>query len=157
MLAPDSILYHSTHKELEPGSIVEPGNWGTKILEIGPSHNWWNSEQILERVRLESYPEKPSRFHSTFACESLDTAICYRSKSGPSNIIYSVMITNISLPWHRGDFNATKTLPRHANMETIAELYWRYGLKTAIEEWRGVICSEIVTLSSLKVLFAHEV
>ena len=56
-------------------------------------------------------------------------------------------------PRHKGDFNAVEPLPgRQETMEQIAFKYWQYILKTSVEEWPGIECSEIVSLSPLKVM-----
>lgn len=151
------ILYHRSYQDLRPGVVIKPGNWGRTILETGKTHSWWESENILEEVRQKSYPEKPSRLQSAFAYEFLETALLDRNRSAPNDYIYSVIIDDCNKPWHRGDFNATRPMPRHyADMHQIADMYWQYKLKCSVSEWPGIICSEIVTLSSLTVVLKHD-
>jgi len=146
-------LFHCTHRKLESGMIIQPGNWGRIIRKQRETHQCWEREQVLERIRIEHYPKKPSRFESTFACETIEAIRCYKGKFCPQGYIYEVEIADGTQPCHRGDFNCVEPLPRRQeNMEEIAHLYWKYALKTSIQEWPGVVCSEIVTSSGLKVL-----
>lgn len=146
-------LFHCTHRELNEGDIIEPGNWGQEIERQGESHGWWHSENILEQVRQDNFPEKPSRLNSTFSCDNLESIMCFRSKSCPNNYVYEVEIIDDKAPKHKGDFNATRPMPRcRFNMTEIAHLYWQYKLKTKVEEWPNVECSEIVTSSALRVI-----
>ena len=146
-------LFHCTHKQLESGVIIQPGNWGRIILNQGETHPSWEREQVLERIRVGHYPEKPSRLKSAYCCETIEAAKCYKEKNIPQGYIYEVNIIEETQPSHRGDFNCLEPLPRRPeNMEEIAHLYWKYALKTSVQEWPGVVCSEIVTLSGLKVL-----
>ena len=146
-------LFHSTHNKLESGMVILPGNWGNIILEQGETHPCWEREQVLERIRVEYYPEKPSRLKSAYCCETIEAAKCYKENNIPQGFIYEVNIVDETQPSHKGDFNCVEPLPgRPENMKEIAHLYWKYELKTNIQEWPGVICSEILSLSGLKVL-----
>jgi hypothetical protein len=146
-------FYHCTHLDLENGDIIQPGNWGRIIKQVGSSHPCWNREQVLEQVRLKFFSHKPSRLNATFCCERLDTIRCYKSKNCPTGFLYEVEIIDAAAPWHKGDFNAVEPLARRSDsMTEIALKYWRYSLKTNVEEWPGVECSEIVSASPLKVL-----
>ncbi|HVW99229.1 MAG TPA: hypothetical protein VHA52_02145 [Candidatus Babeliaceae bacterium] len=146
-------LYYCTHLDLNSGEIIQPGNWGKILLSTGINHPSWYRENILEAVRLEHFPGKPSRLASTFCCDSLDTIRCFRSSHNPTGHIYEVEHTDLRLPYHKGDFNAVEPLPRRTeNMFQIASLYWQYDLKTSVEEWPGIECSEIVSQSPIKII-----
>jgi hypothetical protein len=146
-------LFHCTHRELQPGEIVEPGNWGKKIMEIGPKHQCWAREISLEYIRIHYFSQKPSRLQGTFSCETIETIRAYQSRHVPGGFIYRVELVDASLPTHKGDFNAVQPLPRvNADMVQIALWYWEYKFKTSVEGWSGVECSEIVSSSPLKVL-----
>mgnify|MGYP006976729676 CR=1 FL=1 len=41
-------LYHSTRNVLQPGDIIQPGNFGRIIAEEGEKHPLWDREQRLE-------------------------------------------------------------------------------------------------------------
>jgi hypothetical protein len=64
-------LYHCNRLDLQSGDLVQPGNWGTVLQQIGPQHNAWNREMVLEAVRSMHFPNKPSRLHGTFPVNSL--------------------------------------------------------------------------------------
>ena len=146
-------LFHCTHRELNEGDIIEPGNWGRIILETGETHPCWHREQTLESIRRSHYPQKPSRLESAFVCEHLNTIKCYKAKHCANGHIYEVELVNSESLQHKGDFNAVEPMPRHnANMYEIAHLYWQYRLKTNVQEWPNVECSEIVTSSPLKII-----
>lgn len=146
-------LYHCTHKTYTPGDIIEPGGWGTGLFQIGPHHGCWTREMALEAVRAVYFRDKPSRLYSTFSCESIDTARCYRSAHCQNGSIYEVKIVDEQLPVHKSDFNLVQPLPGlDADMWRIADLYWRYAHRTHVAEWPGVECSEILSSSALKVI-----
>lgn len=147
------ILYHCTHLKLTDDSIITPGNWGKKIFETGPLHQSWRREMALEAVRVWNYPGKPSRLYSNFGCESVETIRCYKSKHCPSGFIYEVEIVDESASFHKGDFNAVEPLVGLAyDMWSIAHKYWEYNLKTNVDEWPGVECSEVITASPLMII-----
>ncbi len=107
----------------------------------------------LEAVRAWHFPHKPSRLKSTFACDNLETMKCYHSKNNPDGFIYEVSIEDNTAPVHKGDFNAIEPLSSVSyNMWQIANLYWEYGLKTSVETWENIECSEIVLASPLRVI-----
>ena len=146
-------LYHCTHLDLDNGSTINPGNWGKKIFEVGPSHESWKREIALEAVRSWHFPQKPSRLYGTFSCEHVDTIKCYKSKHCPNGHLYKVEIIDEDAPIHKGDFNAIEPLPRgNDDMWRTAIKYWQYLIKTNVEEWPNVECSEILTSSPLKVI-----
>lgn len=148
-----STFYHSSDIKYEVGQIIQPGNWGRKIKEIGTRHPSWNREITLEAVRINYFPTKPSRLESTFCCNNLETIKAYHHKNNPDGIIYLVDFVDQRLPYHIGDFNAVEPLPgRPENMVQIANLYWTNGLHTQVDGWPGIDCTEIVSNVALKVL-----
>jgi hypothetical protein len=146
-------LYHCSRDVLQVGDVIEPGNWGKVILQHGRSHNSWFREVILEAIRLQVYPHKPSRLYSTFSCETLESIKFYKDRHMPNGNIYQVNLVDADCAFHRGDFNAVEPMQSYpANMIQIAKLYWEYGLKTSIEGYEHIVCSEIVTYSPLIVV-----
>lgn len=146
-------LYHCTHHELAVGSLIEPGNWGRMLMQIGPAHGCWNREIILEAVRISIFPTKPSRLKSVFACETIEAIRGYRSVQCPQGFIYEVVMADVSAGTHKGDFNAVEPLPgRSQDMWGMAQAYWQYAIKTTITEWPGIECSEIVIPCPMRVV-----
>lgn len=146
-------LYHSSNKDLVPGDIIAPGNWGKMIFYSMVDHHLWQREMIIEAVRVWSFAEKPSRLKCAFACDNLDTMVCYHTKEHPEEFIYQVEAVDPDALMHKGDFNAV-AVPKgyHGNMWGIASEYWNYNLKTNMTEWPGIECSEILVGSGLRVL-----
>ena len=108
---------------------------------------------VLEAIRAWHFPNKPSRLSCAFACETIETIRCYKSAQCPNGFIYEVEIIERTAPQHKGDFNAVEPLPRlDLDMWSIAHKYWEYGLKTNVQEWPGVECSEILTASPLRII-----
>lgn len=146
-------LFHCTHRILQIGAIVMPGNWGDNIFAIGPNHRAWAREMALEAIRSWHFPAKPSRLKSTFACDNYETISCYKSAQCRDGFIYEVRIVDDGCAVHKGDFNAVQPLPGCPDgMMQIAYKYWMYELKTDVQGWEGVECSEIVTASALEVV-----
>jgi hypothetical protein len=146
-------LYHTNQEDLPPGSIVQPGAWGGRVLEQRDKHQSWKREIILEAVRLLDFPDKPSRFNATFSCELLETIRCYHGQHCPQDFIYEVELVDPAAPQHKGDFNAVEPMRgRSETFNQIAVKYWLYSLKTNVAEWPGVECSEIVSASPLRIL-----
>lgn len=146
-------LYHCTHLQLNSGDTIKRGNWGRIILETGDTHPSWYRESILERIRCERYPEKPSRFDCCFACDNLETMKFYKRKNTPDGYIYEVEIIDESCVKHKGDYNAVEPMPHlHMNMEQIADKYWQYKLKTSVKGYPGIEHSEVLVSSDLRVV-----
>lgn len=149
----NKIYYHSNRQRLCPGEFIEPGNYGRLVREAGESGPHWNREQVLERVRAEMFPNKPSRLNACFVTHDINTAKFYHRYHCAEGQLYQVMIVDRSLPWHIGDFNCVQPLPKvNKTMEQIAEAYWSYNLSTNIEGFPNLKCEEIVTSSGLKVV-----
>lgn len=148
------VYYHCSHRELDKGDIIEPGNWGKMIREAGTKHRSWNREMLLEEMRVLHFPEKPSRLNSCFCCISLETMNLYQKHLCPNGYIYEVEIMDAFAPFHTGDFNAVEPMPRHhADKYQIAYGYWQYRYKTTIEfEGKAIACTEFLTASRLRVL-----
>jgi hypothetical protein len=128
-----SKLFHCAPiwRPLAPGSVVLPGNYGQIIRSVGQTHKHWHRETVLEQVRVQHFPDKPSRLASTFSCPTEDTARFYRTHLDPNSILYLVEKVEPDASEHRADFNVVQPLPRRPEtMEQIADLYWRavFGL-----------------------------
>src|SRR5688572_28017896 len=104
-------------------------------------------------MRVSRFPEKPSRLKSLFACQTVEAMRCYGSVHCPNGFVYEVVMTDESARTHKGDFNAVEPLHgRPEDMWSMAQAYWEYALKTSVQEWPGIECSEIVMASPLTVV-----
>lgn len=148
-----SFLFHCAPVLLASSSVVLPGNYGRIIRETGQTHSHWHRETILEQVRMQRFPDKPSRLTSSFSCSSEATARCYRSRLDPRSILYVVEKVEPDAREHRADFNVVQPLARRSEtMEQVADLYWRAALWCNIPEWPDIRCEEVVTSSPLRVI-----
>jgi hypothetical protein len=155
-----ALIFHSCPVLLKPGSTILPGNYGRIIRAIGEAHPLHNREAVLEQVRAEHFPDKPSRLDACFGCSSLEAARFYvRAMSQKAGglatwpVIYEVEKTDPHAVEHRADFNVVQPLPRYsADMSKIAHLYWTAGLWITVSDAPGIRCEEIVTPSPLRIL-----
>jgi hypothetical protein len=146
------VYYHCSPKQLDPGTIITPGNYGRILLQTGVVHPHWRRESVLEQVRIELFPLKPSRLNSCFLLTSLEAAKFYQSKNTKGDFLYTCEIVEPHLPQHFGDFNAVEPLPRlNYTMEEIAVRYWSYSLKTRVESYPNLFCEELLTSSSIRI------
>src|SRR5262245_33355912 len=115
---------------LGSGSIILPGNWGRIIRRVGPAHNRWQREQLLEEVRMgqANAVQLPSRLDSTFACTSEEGIRFYdqvqnRGGNIPS-VLYEVEKINPDAAEHRTDYNLAILTPGGMSEREAAERYW---------------------------------
>lgn len=134
---------------LEVGSIIRSGNWGRIIRTYTPqlSPNPWllARELAYELVRVQNFPNKPSRFECIYVC--LDEADLNEFRSSTNRNLdlgYEVELVDSNAPSHIGDWTLaniqnTDNLP---NFESRANLYWQGG---------NVNKPELITLSPIRV------
>lgn len=145
-----STYYFACSYPLEPGSIVNPGNWG-RIVAAYRTDGFGNPwllfrEEIFESVRKNNFPKKPSRYEGIFLCESEQNLSDFlQGNNRVLDLIYEVELADPSATVHRGclshlDFAAREdlsTLTRKAND------YWNA---------QQVHVPEILVESSVKIL-----
>jgi hypothetical protein len=119
--------YYACSYPLAPGSVVLKGNWG-RICQLEPlSSRTLLKEVILEQVREQEYPDRPSRFESTFLCPNLESIHNFiRSTSRHYDLLYEVDLVDPDAVKFETDWsllppdNATIT-----EAEDAARKYWR--------------------------------
>lgn len=144
-----NIFYHLSYKDLNAGDIIEPGNWGNMIQQIGQNHISFLREKWLEDVRLAYYPDKPSRLKSAYVWVSLEACLFWKKFKDPNAIVYEVEFINPELPFHIGDHNAVEPPPWLANFEENAHQYWNSTGKRTIKDYEHIDFSERFSNSSL--------
>ena len=105
-------------------------------------------EDIFEKVRLERFPDKPSRLESVFLCENeADMRNFVTETSRGLDVLYEVEIVDPSKPQHRGCLSKID-IQQKENYRTFE--------KRAFEYWNATTVSkpEIVTASPIKILKA---
>ena len=142
-------FYFCCSYPLDAGSIVKPGNWSRILKKYTPQNgNPWIlvREMIFEKVRVDAYPNKPSRFDSIFLCESeSDIKEFISSNQRIMDIPYEVELINESLAKHRACLMLSG-IDNHDNYEHIeskARMYW---------SGNNINKVEIVTTSPVKII-----
>lgn len=98
----------------------------------------------LEFYRRGVYPEKPSRYTSLFAWDSVEKARYFRLTYGkPSDKIFTIQTNN----YHRGDMSLLKNDLSVLAFTYIMELYWS-GDTVNLEPVWEFICPLPITIGS---------
>ncbi|NRF12619.1 DUF2441 domain-containing protein [Agrobacterium pusense] len=109
--------FHCTQALLGNGSIILPGNYGRIVRALGQSHAAALRESVLEHVRVQSFPEMPSRFEAAFFCETLAQIQAYITNNNLQFLnVYEVAKTDedaaealtdfrMLSPWGPADFS----------------------------------------------------
>jgi len=152
------IIHHAAPIQLEPGSIILPGNWGRIIQAIGERHSRYSSEHIFEEIRRERFAHLPSRLEACFACPTEigirffgETAM--RGNPCPS-VLYEVEKVDPDAPEHLADYNLFQVNKQGETIEGNAERYWSGDFWYEVPDGPApdFRCEEIVTMSALRVI-----
>lgn len=81
-------------------------------------------EMLLEERRRSSFPDKPSRFQSLFACESIKEAAWFRGSS-KSPIDTPIFEIHTDSTWHKGDMNLLNINCSPVELSHRLDLYWQ--------------------------------
>ena len=128
---------------------MESGNWGRILREhtVQAGNSWLLvRELVYERIRVESFPSKPSRFDSAFLClNESDLKQFVQETSRRFDLCYEVRILDPSAPFHIGctriqAIESTDSIP---NIERKAREYW---------SGTDVKLSEYITSSALEIV-----
>jgi hypothetical protein len=135
---------------LEVGSVIRPGNWGrilrTYTPQSSPNHWLLTRELTYELVRIQNFPDKPSRFDSVFVCLSEADLNEFRNTAiRPLDLGYEVELVDPLASCHIGDWSLTN-IQNTDNLplfEERANLYW---------QGNNIIKQELITLSSIRII-----
>lgn len=122
-----NLMYHVSPILLGVGSTIQKGNWGRIIKKYTDknANSTLFREYILEMVREEHHPEKPSRLDCIFLLPDLQSAWNYKRLMADWNIIYEVEI-DPTLVTHSGDYQ--KVIPMNTPLlhqtPQFAHSYW---------------------------------
>lgn len=152
--------YHITQPLLATGSVIENGNFGRLLekynREFGNLEILYR-EEVLEFIRKEKYPAKPSRFKSIFLLDSIENAFKYKEVNAPNQNIYKVKILDSTKPTHKGFWcpNFPPSNYRQYNFE-YADKYWKSEIEpiniSCKDNIISVIPTEIIIESSVRIL-----
>lgn len=142
-------MYFACSYLLKPGSIVESGNWGRILRQhtVQAGNPWLLvRELVYERIRVESFPSKPSRFDSAFLCSSeSDLRQFVQETSRRFDLCYEVRILDPSAPFHMGytRIQAIENADSVPSIERKAHVYWSGA---------DIKLSEYITRSALEIV-----
>ena len=92
-------MYHIASAILAPGSIINPGDWGRmlRLYQVGQADiTNLLRETILENIRSQEFPDKPSRLNSSFAPPGIEAAQFFHTYHHRFGVMYRVrLIDNI--------------------------------------------------------------
>lgn len=118
----ETLLYYKTQRFLNPGDNINPGQWGNIIFGIGPAHNRYYAECLIEFIRQNEFPDLPSRLKAAFAFEDLEYAQTWNR--GLEEILYEVRL--IDKPKFRGDMAWIDFMNECKSFECTIEAIRRY-------------------------------
>lgn len=149
-------LYHYSAVQLQPGSVIDPGNYG-RILRLYPHDgnpgNGWKLavELAFEAVRHEVNQTLPSRLDSCFYFDGLEHAQAGLQLLGFNmNLLYEVKLVNPEAPVHRAEI----ALINAAYRSEAHRSFWPKVQDLAKSYWAGAVAStpELLTTSPLKIV-----
>ncbi|MEO1059534.1 MAG: DUF2441 domain-containing protein [Actinomycetota bacterium] len=122
-------VFHCAGVLLEPGAVIEPGNFGRVIRRYGQQHNLYNRETLLENYRTKHHPQAPSRLSCVYAAPSESNAVTFLSAQPTrwSDLIYRVEILDPTATTFCADLTQvadptlywSRVLPSHPNAELL--------------------------------------
>ena len=146
--------YHCSLILLELGSIIRPGNYGRLVnlhrKEEAINHHLYR-EIIFELIRSYEFPDKPSRYGSTFVCENLKSINNFKNNNCKTGVIYEVELLNNDAKSHMTNFGYIDLVYNNpTDICEIARDYWQF---TNPSKWKlNSENIEIITNSSLRII-----
>ena len=136
--------YYKSQMWYVRGERVHFGNWGRTIFGIGPAHNRFYPEYLLEKIRQLEFPNLPSRMRSSFVFENRDFALNWNRIPGEHT--YLVCIDDNNAISHRGDMgwiDLMVSVHSFDEVEDIARRYWRGEVRNQ-NQLEIVVPSELI-------------
>jgi hypothetical protein len=135
------------------GDTIQPGSWGKAILGIGPRHNRYYPEYVLERIRAAEFQALPSRLSVCFVFEDFDACKNWSRTvvQGVSEHIYQVVVTDAEAVQFRGNLGWIDAMPDYRTFDGLDDCvrrYWR-GEDRNANQWERLIASPIRVLTCL--------
>jgi hypothetical protein len=123
------LFYHCSPVILSEGSVIEKGNWG-RILRLYNRNGVGDQlmrEYVLENIRKEQFPEKPSRLDAIFVCPTEQDARDYMQNTQKNTeVIYEVKVIDKSAALHYGDYGQVSPMENYLeSIEPCAIQYWK--------------------------------
>lgn len=126
--------------DFEPGTIINPGNWGRILKKYDFTGNGSNSkisrEFIFESVRLRDYSHLPSRLECIFLLDDLQKAKEFQ-RERVMDIIYEVSVLDETADIFEADMGLTNFPINSLSVEgwiLLAESYWSGMMPQGLKE-----------------------
>ncbi|QDM17541.1 hypothetical protein [Tardiphaga sp. vice278] len=145
--------FHCISTILNPGAIIEPGNWGRVIRNAGWAHNLSAREVVLEHIRQREFADKPSRLDAAFFFDDENEARFYANSDGRliTMIPYEIELVKPDAPQHFGDWrNVAANGPLDM---TWANRYWQGQMLPPHQDalWHAS-CREVLAVTAMKII-----
>ena len=153
MIEMNAMVYYACSYPLASGSIVCRGNWGRilRLEAIGPStFEILLREVVFEKVRLQHYPTRPSRFDCNFVCPNRNSMEEFIKATYPNrrfDLIYEVEPVDPNAPRFETDWSLVRAL-QNLSLDQAEDLAHQY--------WQGT-STKNVNPQNLEVLFASDI
>lgn len=141
--------FHGNSTLLEPGSVIQPGNWGRIIKKAEWRHALAMREVLFEHVRQSEFPHAPSRLESAYFFDDEGEAAHYLQTPDRAflMIMYEVELV---------DPNATQIMTDYRRVHPSGPL----GIDWVRAYWRGEMlapenkfsCREILAVTPLRII-----
>jgi hypothetical protein len=97
--------YHACSTMLAIGSVILPGNWWRIQQMIGTNDPIYQMECMLENVRVNLFPQKPSRQASCFVCPDIASIKSFISTRAPCSLCYKVEFITPDVVTHSAPYD----------------------------------------------------
>jgi hypothetical protein len=153
-------FFHFAPMRLQPGSVIEPGNFGRIIssMQIAIQGNegslvagYVARELMFELIRERQFENKPSRLKAVFGCPTRQDADAYAALNNPGGrqLLHEVETVDDNAPVHIGALSFCDITIGAVFMETTAHRAEQYWLGTPGEQAKG---SEIIVESAIRIV-----
>lgn len=139
--------FYKAQRLLAAGDLIVPGSWGKTILGVGPQHNRFYAEYLLEKIRELEFSDKPSRMESAFVFEDRTYAVNWSRNL--QEHVYEVELVDPSSKVHRGDIRWIDAMPTRRTFSGVEEVARRYWQGVPAGDASGI---ELVIAGDLRVL-----
>src|SRR4051794_24936080 len=139
-------FYKSPHL-LEEGAAIGCGNWGRKILGVGPGHTAFYRECLFETIREREFPHRPSRMTAAFAFPDEALAASWKRGNLPE-LLYAVRPASDDAEPCRLDmgwFDELTLQHSFKGAETIVRRYWSGDMRERPQIEAMFTCALVVT------------
>lgn len=120
--------FHRAQALYVTGERILPGNWGRLIRANGPRHAAFYREYMLEKIRGDEFPDRPSRMDAAFAFVDEEFALDWARTPNIVEYVYAVRLAKPDGVHHLADMSLIDRLNDFRSFEGVescARKYWR--------------------------------